>query len=57
MPVMISENTLPAIFAITNLKISFLPFKMAKKSVLKLKNTKNSANHTKIDWYSTVWKI
>ena len=49
MPVMISENTLPAIFAITNLKISFLPFKMAKKSVLKLKNTKNSANHTKTD--------
>ena len=46
---MANEIRLPTILAITNFRISFLPFKMARKNALKLKNTKNSANHTKID--------
>ena len=40
---------LPAIFAITSFKTSFLPFKIAKKSVFKLNKTKKAANHTKTD--------
>ena len=45
--VTISANKLPAILASTSFNISYLPLSMAKNRVLKLKNNKNTANHTK----------